>query len=97
MQPGSARVDAARVFPFEQTRLGNARQISRLIRQRRGMTVPMDDKQKDYARYAETCLKIVAVTTDQELRRIQREMAGEWLRLADAIRRPRRFRQMQME
>jgi hypothetical protein len=37
------------------------------------------------------------VTTDQELRRIQREMAAEWLRLADAIRRPRRFKQMQME
>jgi hypothetical protein len=52
---------------------------------------------KDYARYAEHCLNMVASTTDQELRRIQREMAAEWLRLADAIRRPRRFRQMQME
>jgi hypothetical protein len=59
--------------------------------------VPENDKFKDYARYADTCLKIVAVTTDQELRRIQREMAAEWLRLADAIRRPRRFKQMQME
>ena len=61
------------------------------------MTVPENDKFKDYARYADICLKIVAVTTDQELRRIQREMAAEWLRLADAIRRPRRFKQMQME
>ena len=33
----------------------------------------------------------------EELRRIQREMAVEWLRLADAIRHPRRFKQMQME
>ena len=32
-----------------------------------------------------------------ELRRIQREMVTEWRRLADAIRRPRRFKQMQME
>ena len=37
------------------------------------------------------------VERDEELRRIQREMAAEWLRLADAIRHPRRFKQMQME
>jgi hypothetical protein len=59
--------------------------------------MPMNDTYKDYARYAEHCLKIVAAMTDQESRRIQREMAAEWLRLADAIRRPRRFKQMQME
>jgi len=39
----------------------------------------------------------MASTRDQELRCIQREMAAEWLRLADAIRRPRRSKQMQME
>jgi hypothetical protein len=51
------------------------------------MTVP--NNHKDYARYAEHCLKIVTAITDQESRRIQREMAAEWLRLADAIRQPR--------
>jgi hypothetical protein len=30
--------------------------------------VPENDKFKDYARYADTCLKIVAVTTDQDHR-----------------------------
>ena len=55
-----------------------------------------NDKYKDYARYAERCLNMVAATTDQESRSIQREMAAEWLRLADAIRRPRRSKQMQM-
>ena len=60
------------------------------------MTVPKNDAHKDYARYAEHCLNMVAATTDQESRRIQREMANEWLRLANAIRRPRRFKQMQM-
>ena len=60
------------------------------------MTVPKNDTHKDYARYAEHCLNMVAATTDQELRRIQREMANEWLRLANAIWRPRRFKQMQM-
>jgi len=62
-----------------------------------GMTVPKNDKFKDYARYAEHCLNMVASTRDQESRCIQREMAAEWLRLADTIRHPRRFRQMQME
>jgi hypothetical protein len=54
------------------------------------MTVPKDDKLKDYARYAEHCLNMVASTGDRELRRIQREMAAEWMRLADEIRRPRK-------
>ena len=61
------------------------------------MTVPQNDKFKDYTRYAEHSLNMVASTRDQELRCIQREMAAEWLRLADAIRRPRRSKQMQME
>ena len=60
------------------------------------MTAPKDDKFKDYARYAEYCLNMAAAPTDQELRFIQREMAAEWLRLADAIRHPRRSKQMQM-
>ena len=60
------------------------------------MTVPKDDKLKDYARYAEHCLNMVASTRDQELRCAQREMAAEWLRLAEAVRRPRKFTQMQM-
>jgi len=83
------------VFPFEQTHLDYARQISRhrVVRQAI-MTVPKNDKFKDYARYAEHCLNMVAATTDQELRSVQREMATEWLRLADAMRRPRRSKQM---
>ena len=81
-----------RAFYFDQTYLANARQISRLIRivRQRSMTMPKNDKYKDYARYAERCLNMVAATTDRESRSIQREMAAEWLRLADAIRRPRR-------
>ena len=85
------------MFSFEQTHLDNARQISRLSRQGRGvMTMPKNDKYKDYARYAEHCLNMVAATRNQESRSIQREMAAEWLRLAGEIRRPRRSKQMQM-
>jgi hypothetical protein len=62
----------------------------------RMMAVPKNDKYKDYARYAAHCLNVVASTRDPELRCIQREMAAEWLRLADAIRHPRRSEQMQM-
>ena len=83
------------MFHFEQTYLANARQISRLNRivRQLSMTMPKNDKYKDYARYAERCLNMVAATTDRESRSIQREMAAEWLRLADAIRRPRRSKQ----
>jgi hypothetical protein len=49
------------------------------------MTVPAKNKHKDYARYAATCLEMVAVAPDQEARAVQREMAAEWLRLAEAI------------
>ena len=52
------------------------------------MPVPESDKHKDYVRYGEHCLNVVPATTDQELRSIQREMAAEWLRLADTIRHP---------
>ena len=56
--------------------------------------MPKNDKLfKDYARYAEHCLNMTAATTDQESRCIQREMAAEWLRLAEAIR-PSRSKQM---
>jgi hypothetical protein len=55
------------------------------------------DKHKEYARYATHCLGMMATATDQEARLIQREMAAEWLRLADDIRRRSRRAQMQME
>jgi hypothetical protein len=61
------------------------------------MAVLKNDTYKDYARYAEHCLNMMAGTTDKESCRIQREIAAEWRRLADAIRRPRRFKQIQME
>ena len=59
------------------------------------VAVPRNDKFKDYARYVEHCLSMMAATRDQELRCIQREMAAEWIRLADTIR-PRKSKQMQM-
>jgi hypothetical protein len=58
--------------------------------------MPKSDTYKDYVRYARHCLNMVAGTKDQELRCIQREMAAEWLRLADTVRRARRSKQMQM-
>ena len=54
---------------FEQTHVDNGRQISGLINRVIGqaiMTVPKNDKFKDYARYAEHCLNMVAATRDQE-------------------------------
>ena len=79
------------MFLFEQTHLSYVRQFSVRV-----MPVPKNGNYKDYARYAAHCLNMVASTRDQELRCIQREMAAEWLRLADVIRRSRRSKQMQM-
>jgi len=52
------------------------------------MTVPKSGKHKEYARYAEHCLNMVAATRDQDSRSINREMAAEWLRLADVVLHP---------
>jgi hypothetical protein len=52
------------------------------------LATPKNDKHKEYARYAEHCLNMVAATKDQGSRCINREMAAEWLKLADAILRP---------
>jgi hypothetical protein len=51
------------------------------------MAIPKNDKHKDYARYAAHCLDMVTTTKDQEAA-INREMAAEWLKLADAIVHP---------
>ena len=52
------------------------------------MTTPENDKSEEYERYAAYCLKAAARLPDQESRRIHREMAAEWLRLAEAIQTP---------
>jgi hypothetical protein len=62
------------------------------------MAVPKNDMHKDYVRYAEHCLKMVPAAADpevQQFRAVQREMAAEWLRLADAVRRPSKRQQTQ--
>jgi hypothetical protein len=61
------------------------------------MAIPQNNKRKEYARYAAHCLNMVTAAKDQDSRSIQREMAAEWLRLADAVRRPAKFAQMQMQ
>ncbi len=52
------------------------------------MATPKNHKHKEYARYAEHCLNLVASTKDQDSRCINREMAAEWLKLADATLHP---------
>jgi hypothetical protein len=54
------------------------------------MTTPENDKSEEYERYAPYCLKAASGLPDQESRRIHREMAAEWLRLAEAIHRSSR-------
>ena len=52
------------------------------------MTIPKNAKHKEYARYAAHCLDTMTAANDEDDRSIQREMAAEWTKLADAILQP---------
>jgi hypothetical protein len=69
------------VFSFAQTHPFDERQ-------NQNMPATSDEKHKLYVRYAEHCLQMVPFAADQEYRIIQREMAAEWLKLADAVLHP---------
>jgi hypothetical protein len=47
------------------------------------MAVRKTSKFEEYRLYAEHCLKLVRNATNRESRIIQREMAAEWIKLAD--------------
>jgi hypothetical protein len=49
------------------------------------MANPKNDKHKEYSHYAEHCLQMVPLAPTQKYRAIQREMAAEWIKLADAM------------
>jgi hypothetical protein len=49
------------------------------------MAIRKNNKQEEYVRYAEHCLEMAKIAPDQESRVVLREMAAEWLKLADAI------------
>ena len=52
------------------------------------MAIPATDKHKAYAHYAAHCTYLMTAASDPDSHAIQREMAAEWLKLADAIRYP---------
>ena len=52
------------------------------------MAISKKDKHKEYARYAAHCLEMVPAAPDQDFCAIQRKMAAEWLKLADAALHP---------
>lgn len=47
------------------------------------MAIRKNVKHDEYLRYSEQCLKMARIAPDQVSRAIQREMAAEWLNLAD--------------
>jgi hypothetical protein len=61
------------------------------------MAISNTEKYKDYAHYAAHCLYLETAASDPDSRAIQHEMAAEWLKLADAVRRRSRPEQMQMK
>jgi hypothetical protein len=52
------------------------------------MAIANNEKHKQYAKYANHCLTMEIAAGDPDMRGIQREMAVEWLKLADAILHP---------
>jgi hypothetical protein len=77
------------VVPFEQTRPFNVRQSFVVVRpEGRIMAISTNAKHKEYVRYAKHCLQMVPSAADQEYRAVQREMAAEWLKLADSVLHP---------
>jgi hypothetical protein len=44
-----------------------------------------EDKQREYGEYAEHCLHTVRMMPNREARNLQRRMAAEWLRFAEAM------------
>ena len=50
------------------------------------MAISKNDKYRDYVRYAEHCVEMARIAPDRKSRGIQREMAAEWLRIADIVR-----------
>jgi hypothetical protein len=51
------------------------------------MAIHTSGKHKEYVRYAEHCLNMIGTTQDQESHSINRDMAAEWLKLADDVSR----------
>jgi hypothetical protein len=49
----------------------------------RVVAIAKNSKQKEYSFYAEHGLKMAKIAPDQKSRIIQREMAAEWVNLAD--------------
>jgi hypothetical protein len=52
------------------------------------MAITKNEKHKEYARYAAHCLEMVPRAPSRDYRAIQREMAAEWMKLADAVLHP---------
>jgi hypothetical protein len=78
------------VVNFAQTHRDNVRQIRRItgaIAERIAAT-PMKPTFKDYARYAMYCLELVPTSQDQDILDLNRQMAVEWIRLAEAALHP---------
>jgi hypothetical protein len=49
------------------------------------MANPKYDNRKDYPSYAEKCLEMATIAPERQARMIQREMAAEWLKLAETF------------
>ena len=52
---------------------------------KRAAVVPTTNKFKEYVLFAQHCLTMAKSAPDQQSRIIQRQMAAEWLKLAEQV------------
>ena len=76
---------AAGMVNFDQTTFSNAPILLPFSPRSKPVPVPTNDKFRAYSRYAAHCLHQAFMTRDQESRAVFREMAAEWVQLADAL------------
>jgi hypothetical protein len=70
---------------FDQITFGSAPILLPASPRSKPVPVPTNDKFRAYSRYAAHCLHQAFMTRDQESRAVFREMAAEWVQLADAL------------
>lgn len=75
------------MFNFEQCRpLTHFRYLARGSTDGRDtLAITNADKAAEYMRYAEHCVKTARILRGQEDRNLHREMAGEWMQLAQRL------------
>jgi hypothetical protein len=82
---GSAGVSLRHKFGEIEHPLKGYRNSDRHLDKGENVAMSKADKAHEYMRYAEHCLETAGILPKQEARMLHREMAGEWIKLAQEM------------